>query len=121
MTPVTLASDLGPMSCVGHGSVSGASTFDQNTTIVLSKGGVQLMQSKVGAGGVFNFCAPADPAPVDPAAGYTLQRFESGSPVGSPTTILLTAPSVITPPPPCSSICSTACLLCANTPGIVVP
>ena len=117
-TPVSLGSDLGPMDCVGHGSVSGtASTFDRNTTIVLSKGGVQLMQSQVGAGGVYNFCAPADPSP------YELRRFESGIPVASAATIVLTAPSLI--PTPCSTICATGtpstCFLCANTPGIVVP
>jgi hypothetical protein len=117
-TTPTLVPDLGPMACVGHGSVSGtASTFDQNTTIVLSKGGVQLMQSKVGAGGAYNFCAPADPSM------YKLQRSESGIPVLSSTMITLTAPSLI--PTPCSSICNTGtpntCFLCANTPGIVVP
>jgi uncharacterized protein DUF4382 len=114
-TPVSLVSDLGPMDCLGHGSVSGmASTFDQNTTIVLSKGGVQLMQSQVGSGGVYNFCAPADT--------YKLQRFESGIPVLSSTTIALTAPKLISTP--CSSICTPApgmCFLCANTPGITVP
>ena len=115
-TPVNLGSDLGPMNCVGHGSVSGmASLFDQNTTIVLSKGGVQLMQSLVGPSGVYNFCAPADT--------YTLQRFESGTPVASSTTKTLTAPSLI--PTPCSTICNTGtpntCFLCANTPGIAVP
>jgi hypothetical protein len=116
MMPVNLVSDLGPMMCVGHGSVSGtASAFPPNTTIVLSKGGVQLMQSQVGAAGVYNFCAPADT--------YKLQRFESGIPVASSTTIALTAPSLI--PTPCSSICDTGtpntCFLCANTPGITVP
>lgn len=115
-TPV-LSSDLGPIACVGHGSVSGTTSgaFDQNTTIVLSKGVVQLMQSQVGAGGVYNFCAPADT--------YTLQRFESGTPVASSTTKTLTAPSLI--PTPCSSICNTGtpntCFLCANTPGVTVP
>jgi hypothetical protein len=124
MTPVTLAT-LGPMTCEGHGSLSGtASTFDRNTTIILSKDGVQLMQSKVDAGGVFNFCAPADPA-----AGYAVQHFENVTPfeggmsVGPPTMFILTAPSLI--PTPCSSICNTGtpatCFLCANTPGIVVP
>jgi hypothetical protein len=114
-TPV-LSSDLGPMACVGHGSVSGtASLFDQNTMIVLSKGGVQLMESQVSAGGAYNFCAPADT--------YKLQRFESGIPVLSSTTIALKAPSLISTP--CSSICATGtpntCFLCANTPGITVP
>ena len=114
--PVSLGSDLGPMACVGHGSVSGtASLFDQNTMIVLSKGGVQLMESQVSAGGAYNFCAPADT--------YKLQRFESGIPVLSSTTIALKAPSLISTP--CSSICATGtpntCFLCTNTPGITVP
>jgi hypothetical protein len=114
-TPV-LSSDLGPMACVGHGSVSGtASLFDQNTMIVLSKGGVQLMESQVSAGGAYNFCAPADT--------YKLQRFESGIAVLSSTTIALKAPSLISTP--CSSICATGtpntCFLCTNTPGITVP
>ncbi len=117
-TPVNLSSDLGPMDCLGHGSVSGmASTFDQNTTIVLSKLGVQLMQSQVGPGGVFNFCAPPDPAK------YSLQRFENGTLISSVPMVTLNSPSLI--PTPCSSICNTGtpntCFLCANTPGVTVP
>jgi hypothetical protein len=117
-TPVNPGSDLGPMDCLGHGSVSGmASTFDQNTTIVLSKLGVQLMQSQVGPGGVFNFCAPPDPAK------YTLQRFESGTLISSVPMVMLNSPSLIATP--CSSICTPSapgkCFLCANTPGIAVP
>jgi len=117
-TPVNLSSDLGPMDCLGHGSVSGmASTFDQNTTIVLSKLGVQLMQSQVGPGGVFNFCAPPDPAK------YTLQRFESETLISSVPMVMLNSPSLIATP--CSSICTPSapgkCFLCANTPGITVP
>jgi Domain of unknown function (DUF4382) len=113
-TPV-LSSDLGPMACVGHGSVSGmAPGADQNTTIVLSKSGVQLMQSQVGPGAAYNFCAPADT--------YKLQRFESGIP-GSSTIQPLTGPSLISTP--CSSICAPAapgkCFLCANTPGPTLP
>jgi hypothetical protein len=118
MTPVTLPMDLGPMNCAGHGSVSGtASTFDRNTTIALSKGGVQLMQSKVGAGGAYNFCAPPDPAK------YTLERFESETLMSSIPMVTLNLPSLI--PTPCSSICITGtpntCFLCANTPGIAGP
>jgi len=115
-TPVNLPSDLGPMACAGHGSVSGTATgADQNTTIVLSTiGGVQLMQSQVGADGAYNFCAPADT--------YKLQRFESGIP-GSSTTQALTAPSLIATP--CSSICTPAvpgkCFLCANTTAPTLP
>ena len=117
-TPVNLSSDLGPMDCLGHGSVSGmASTCDQNTTIVLSKLGVQLMQSQVGPGGVFNFCAPPDPAK------YSLQRFENGTLISSVPMVTLNSPSLI--PTPCSSICNTGtpntCFLCANTPGVTVP
>lgn len=115
------------MQCAGHASVTGlASTFDDGTSIVLSKEGVQLMTSNVGAAGSpvagqFTFCAPADPGP------YTLQRFEASPPGTTPApaaklvSVTLTPPTAI--PPPCTSICATAngtCLVCLDKPGVTV-
>lgn len=117
------------MECVGHGAVIGSTTtFDDGTSIVLSKDGVQLMSTTLGAtgglvAGQFSLCAPADPAP------YEVQRFEAfppaaePSPAASPTAVLMTTPLQIAPP--CvSSICnapSGRCLVCVNKQGVVVP
>jgi hypothetical protein len=124
------------MQCVGHASVSGTTaSFDPGTSIVLSKGGVQLIASGVIADGTpnpspsatpvpgrFSFCAPADPQT------YTLQRFEASppgaepSPAASPTSVTMLAPTTIGQP--CSSICSNgsgACLVCQNKPKVEVP
>jgi hypothetical protein len=111
------------MQCVGHGSVTGSTaTFDDGTSIVLSKDGVQLMSTTPGAtiAGQFSFCAPADPAP------YELQRFEAvppaaqPSPAASPTAVLLPPPLQVGQP--CFSICGTGngqCLVCVNHSGVV--
>ena len=117
------------MQCVGHGSVTGSTTatFDDGTSIVLSKDGVQLMSTTLGAkggpvAGQFSLCAPADPAP------YELQRFEAvppaaqPSPAASPTAVLMTPPLQVGQP--CFSICGTGngqCLVCVNNSGVTVP
>jgi hypothetical protein len=119
------------MQCVGHGSVTGSTstaTFDDGTSIVLSKDGVQLMSTTLGAkdntavAGQFSLCAPADPAP------YELQRFEAvppaaqPSPAASPTAVLMTPPLQVGQP--CFSICGTSngqCLVCVNNSGVAVP
>jgi hypothetical protein len=116
------------MQCAGHGSIMGSTTpFDDGTSIVLSKDGVQLMSTAVGpkggtVPGQFSFCAPADPAP------YQLQRFEANppaaqpSPVGTPIPQLMTAPLQVAQP--CNSICGTGsgqCLVCLNNSGVKVP
>jgi hypothetical protein len=115
------------MQCAGHGSFMGSSaTFDDGTSIVLSKGGVQLMSTRVGprggtAPGQFSICAPADTTP------YELQRFEANppeaqpSPAAAPTSETMTQPLQI--PQPCNSICGSSsgpCLVCTNS-NVVVP
>jgi Carboxypeptidase regulatory-like domain len=124
------------MQCVGHGSVTAeTSTFDDGTSIVLSKGGVQLMSSSVSQvpplaatpgptplPGQATFCAPADPEP------YTFQRFEASppaaepSPVASPVSAALATPTAIASP--CFGICSNGtgtCLVCKNSSAVMVP
>ncbi len=116
------------MQCAGHGSIVGStSTFDDGTSIVLSKSGVQLMSTGVGpqggtVAGQFFLCAPADPAP------YQLQRFEANPPAAQPSPVGTPVPQLMTPPlqvaQPCNSICSTGsgqCLVCVNNSGVVVP
>jgi hypothetical protein len=117
------------MQCAGHGSIMGSTTpFDDGTTVVLSKNGVQLMSTGVGpngspvGGGRFSLCAPADPAP------YELQRFEANPPAAQPLPVGTPVPQLMMPPlqvaQPCSSICGTGsgqCLVCVNNPGVKVP
>jgi hypothetical protein len=114
------------MQCAGHGSIVGSTTpFDDGTSIVLSKGGVQLMSTGVGplqstVTGQFTLCAPADT--------YQLQRFEANppgaqpSPAAAPTSVAMTPPIQIGQP--CSSICSNGngnCLVCTNNGSVSVP
>ncbi|MGA8567371.1 MAG: hypothetical protein WB580_06220 [Candidatus Binataceae bacterium] len=116
------------MQCAGHGSIMGSTTtFDDGTSIVLSKNGVQLMSTAVGPRngtipGQFSLCAPADPAP------YELQRFEANPPAAQPSPVGTPVPELMTPPlqvsQPCNSICSTGsgkCLVCVNNGGVAVP
>ncbi len=116
------------MQCAGHGSIMGSTTpFDDGTTVVLSKSGVQLMSTGVGPNGgtvpgEFSLCAPADPA------SYELQRFEANPPAAQPSPVGTPVPQLMTPPlqvaQPCNSICSTGsgqCLVCVNNPGVKVP
>ncbi|MGH7905137.1 MAG: carboxypeptidase-like regulatory domain-containing protein [Candidatus Binataceae bacterium] len=105
--PTTPTIALGPLECTGHGSLTGtvASGFDSGTQIELSKGNVQIMQSLVGPAssvnaGIFSFCAPADT--------YSVQKFEDGTPAGSPAGITLPPPAPITASP---------CPLCALSSG----
>jgi hypothetical protein len=116
------------MQCAGHASIMGSTAvFDDGTSIVLSKNGVQLMATGIGprggnVKGQFSLCAPADPAP------YQLQRFEAippaamPSPAASPTPITMTSPIQVAQP--CNSICGTGsgnCLVCTNQTGVTVP
>ncbi len=116
------------MQCAGHGSIMGSTaTFDDGTSIVLSKDGVQLMSTGVGAKfgpvpGQFSLCAPADPA------SYELQRFEASPPAAEPSPVGTPVPELMTPPlqvaQPCNSICGTGsaqCLVCVNNNGVTVP
>ena len=116
------------MQCAGHASIMGSTAvFDDGTSIVLSKGGVQLMATGVGprggnVPGQYSFCAPADPGP------YELQRYDAvppaamPTPVASPTPITMTAPIQVGQP--CNSICGTGsgnCLVCTNQTSVTVP
>jgi len=101
--------------------------FDDGTSIVLSKNGVQLMSTGVGprggtAPGQFSLCAPADPTP------YQLQRFEAIPPSSEPTPVGTPVAQLMAPPlqvaQPCNSICGTGsgqCLVCVNNAGVTVP
>jgi hypothetical protein len=109
--------------CGGHGSIPGtAPVSDQNTSIIVSKAGVDLMQSLVGPpgsneAGQFAFCVPADPV------GYTLRRFNGASP-GSSATVMPVAPTATASP--CSGICDNGskganCFLCTGTSAVTLP
>jgi hypothetical protein len=116
------------MKCAGHASIMGSTAvFDDGTSIVLSKDGVQLMSTGVGprggnVKGQFSLCAPDDPAP------YQLQRFEAVPPAAMPSPAASPTPVAMTPPiqvgQPCNSICGTGsgnCLVCTNQTGVTVP
>ena len=105
---------LSPMDCSGLGSVFGSvEKADPNTTsVTLSKGDVQIMQTEPNSIGVapngnsYNFCAPSD--------FYVLTHNESGV-AQSSAPISLARPLIISSP--CASICQDGnrngtCLLC---------
>lgn len=103
------------MDCVGHASIAGTAASNPNneTTIELSKNGVALTDSPVTivapsmqATAAYNFCIPPD--------NYTLQRFEAGTPTGSPMAVgPMATPAPITTP--CPSTCFNGSGTC---PGI---
>jgi len=113
------------MDCTGHGSISGTAGNnpappDAGTTVQLFKNNVALAESAVGpptpapsVGNSYNFCVPPDDS-------YTLQRFETGSPVATPAAVGAMATPVATSTP-CPSTCFSSgggCPgTCSNTAG----
>ncbi len=99
--PVT----IGPLNCIGHGSVTGnVANADLGTSVVLSKGGVQITQMPVQniapltpSTNKYAFCAPADT--------YTLEPFELKTP--APGMVPISAPtSVLYPDGSCPGVCN---------------
>ncbi len=130
--PATPFVTLGPMDCVGHGSIVGAAANpDTGTTVMLSKDTVELMSASVQAlppapapNNTYSFCAPAD--------DYDIQRFEAVTPppntvplapaapiaVGTTQAVMIPAASLTSTP--CPSTCSNG----SDCPGLctnVVP
>lgn len=123
------ATTLSGFGCAGHGSIAGSiANSDPYSTVVLSKGGVNLMQSGVAplipstnpnltSGSAFSFCVPGSDT-------YALQHFEdlpnaapSPVPGGGPIDVDVPAP-VATSTAGCHTICSSAtgeCLFCNGT------
>jgi hypothetical protein len=107
---------LSPMDCVGSGSVFGnvTTTNPSQTSVRLSKNGVQIMETEANSIGlapfnIYDFCAPADT--------YLLTHYQGSIAQSS-------APIVLVPPPPttvsCPSICqnpANSCLICQPTAG----
>jgi hypothetical protein len=116
----TVPATLGPIACVGHGSFTGSvSSFDIGTTVVMSKGNVQLVTTSVGSSnssnpGGFGLCAPVDT--------YSLTHFENGVP-GSSVTTTLAPPATIAQP--CNSICQPptagSCFMCNAATPVTLP
>jgi hypothetical protein len=125
----TLTPDLGGITCVGHGSVSGTVTGPESgDTVVLSLGGVDLQTVPVippvaPAAGNYAICAPADPA------AYLLEHVNAAGTVIASTSVTMVPPVLVpTPVPspgvtpvPCPAICPNAlpnqnmfCLTCSG-------
>jgi hypothetical protein len=124
---------LSGFGCAGHGSVYGfISQSDAYSTVVLSKGGVNLMQSGVApliapnpgpSPNAYSFCVPGTGDEAG-SGTYTLQHFEdlpnavpSPVPGGGPVTVDVPAP-VATSTAGCATICKSAqgeCLFCTGT------
>ena len=122
------ASELGGVTCVGHGSLKGSlNNPTSDTTLALEKDGVQVITGVVGPfgsddSGGYAICAPP--------GSYTLQRFDNGvagestpEPVAlnDPTIVATPVPSASFVPTPCPGICDAgqggACLVCNETAG----
>ncbi|WP_304829827.1 hypothetical protein [Candidatus Binatus sp.] len=118
--PVT----IGPLDCIGHGSVTGnVANADLGTSVVLSKDGVQISVTPVQnvapnspSTNKYSFCAPAD--------SYVLEPFELQTP--TPGTVPISAPtsaatghtaSIAIPPPPTIAASPTG----SPTPSISCP
>jgi hypothetical protein len=131
----TAPNPLGPVSCLGHGSLEGGlNDATDLTSVVLEKPDpnnqgdlVQIIRGVVGpfgadSAGGYAMCAP-------PEDDYTIQRFDDGV-AGEATAVgAMNTPIVVpTPPPsasftptPCPGICDkgqgTSCLICTETGG----
>jgi hypothetical protein len=133
-TPTCTAPPISPapfeesMDCTGHGSIAG--TFvnpGPQTTAVLMKDGVQIMNSAVGpvlplgtnpANPTFAFCAPGD--------SYSVQRYEVTNPPAQTVPVETPVPSPTGTPSmtsipiaaPTSTPCPTTCSSNGECPGV---
>jgi hypothetical protein len=114
---------LSAMDCAGLASVYGSvdNANPSTTSVRLSKGGVQIMETEPNSigvapnGNVYNFCAPSD--------SYELTHYESGI-AQSSEPITLAKP--VTVGTPCASICQDGnrkgtCLLCQPVQAPTLP
>ncbi|HTT78027.1 MAG TPA: hypothetical protein VMF50_18835 [Candidatus Binataceae bacterium] len=129
------ADPLGPVECLGHGSLEGGlANVTNQTSVVLEQPDpnnnndlVQTLSAVVGpfgsdSAGGYAICAP-------PEADYSLQRFDNGvageatavGPMSGPVIVPTGAPSASFTPTPCPGICDdgqgTSCLYCTETSG----
>jgi hypothetical protein len=130
----TTAPILGPVSCLGHGSLEGGLNDPTDlTSVVLEKpasNNSDLVQTVTGVVGQFGsassggyaMCAP-------PESDYTIQRFDNSvageatavGPMNTPVVVPTAPPSASFTPTPCAGICDngqgTSCLICTETGG----
>jgi hypothetical protein len=129
------APTLGPVSCLGHGSLEGGLNDPTDlTSVVLEKPAsnnpsdlVQTITGVVGpfgadSAGGYAMCAP-------PESDYTIQRFDDGvageatevGAMNTPAVVPIASPSASFTPTPCPGICDagqgTSCLICTETGG----
>ena len=112
---------LGPLNCLGHGSISGlVSNPDSGTTVRLFQDDttkdppvpVAISETQVGVsnvGGAFSFCVPPNES-----VTYQVQRFENATPMATPIGTPV-AVGVMNPPLPAPT--STPCPLCSDAQG----
>jgi len=124
--PETTGNQLGPLNCLGYGSISGslASPPDSGTTVRLlqddpNNNPVAIIETQVGASGgstvgPFSFCVPPNVY-----VTYQIGRFENATPVASPTVVgAMNTPMPLATSTPCP-ICGTGTScpnLCSDTP-----
>ncbi len=103
---------IGPLDCVGHGSISATvANPDSGTTVEVLEDGVQILGTAPGLlssastppNNQFTLCVPP--------GLYTLQRFEQPAGGGAPSpgaTVTVTVPTPSAVSTPCPSTCSSA-------------
>lgn len=134
----TAPNPLGPVSCVGHGSLEGGLNDPTDlTSVVLEVPDpnnpsdlVQTITGVVGSFGTDNAGGYAMCAP--PEGDYSIQRFDNGvageatavGAMNAPVVVPIASPSASFTPTPCASICDltlgsqgSSCLVCAETSG----